>query len=315
MPSLAWGRLRRFREIGWGRIIAVVILVGAIQKIREGRCNPPRRGIYLRLCSRENGWYHGLRRLLPTQDSDSVETKVHWERFLGSGKPAEIRVSDSRITSFAPLHPCAIPLGLPVSQRSTFCVLLVSTTPITIKMHWNNRQRTKRILLIRTTLLLVVLLQLCAQRASAATLPDGMAIRSVFNGGRETLTKFCSDSESELIQKTIGKALFSLKRRNVRRLCSGYGDCEDHCIGMDRFTCYWYTESCCGSFRRGLSAEDDEGVRERLLLAGQDDLIHQCNQVKSTVLTTLIQDLESLSESCESLVLSTLELKCYFKND
>jgi hypothetical protein len=172
--------------------------------------------------------------------------------------------------------------------------------------------------MFRTLLILLCLLQ-CAQRIAAkpaakTTLPEGMAIQSVFNGGRETLTKFCTDDESERIQQTIENALYSLKRgRNVRRLCSGYGDCEDHCIGMDRYTCYWYTESCCGSFRRGLSAEDDEGVRERLLLADKDDLLHQCNKVKSTVLTTLIDDLDTLSDSCESLVLSTLSLKCFFK--
>jgi hypothetical protein len=176
--------------------------------------------------------------------------------------------------------------------------------------------------MFHTLVVLLSLLHWQAQRAAAtaaspaarATLPEGMAIQSVFNGGRETLTKYCTDDESELIQKTIENALSSLKRgRQLRRLCTGYGECEDHCIGMDRYTCYWYTESCCGSFRRGLSAEDDEGVRERLLLSGKDDLLHQCNQVKSTVLTTLIDDLDSLSESCSSLVLSTLSLKCFFK--
>jgi hypothetical protein len=168
-----------------------------------------------------------------------------------------------------------------------------------------------------TTLLLMVLLEWSLPRVSAVTLPEGMAIRSVFNGGKETLTKFCTESESELIQKTIGEAIYSTKRRNVRRsLCTGYGDCEDHCIGMDMFTCYWYTESCCGAFRRGLSLEEDEEeVRERWLLSGQEELLHRCNQVKSTVLTTVLQDLESLSESCESLVLSTLDLRCYVRDD
>lgn len=161
---------------------------------------------------------------------------------------------------------------------------------------------------------IVLLLPCLAVASPRAKLPEGMAIRSVFNGGKESLTKYCSESQANLIKKTIEESLYSLKNRYVRRLCS-YGDCEGHCLGMDKFTCYWYTEGCCRSYRRGLSAEDDEGVQERLLLEGKEDLLHQCNEVKSTVLATLLNDLESLDDSCESLVLSTLELKCYFKSD
>lgn len=174
------------------------------------------------------------------------------------------------------------------------------------------RERPGRLSVIRCAII-AMLLPCFAVASPQAKLPDGMAVRSVFNGGKESLTKFCSASESNLIKRTIEDALYSLRNRNLRQLGSGYGECEDHCLGMDPFTCYWYTETACGSFRRGLSAEDDEGVVERLLLKGEEELLHQCNKVKSAVLSTLVKDLESLEDTCESLVLSTLELKCYFK--